>query len=221
LRATCNVTQNVTFEWNPTQGLDNPTILNPLAAPRQTTTYTLIARSGNLKAIDSVTVTVIPIAQPTITESGGILTANVSGVGTIVRYTWYRDGSPIAGANNATYQPLAPGIFTVEIENEKGCRSISEPFEFKITSLEQGLFLEGHRLWIYPNPTTGTFAIQTTYPSSYSIRVIDALGKVILYSNATSSNIQQFDLSSFANGVYYIHLQTIAGNKIITKLVKH
>jgi gliding motility-associated-like protein len=51
-----------TYQWSPDIGLDNDTISNPIAFPEQTTTYQLIAESGNGACADTaaVTVTVLP-----------------------------------------------------------------------------------------------------------------------------------------------------------------
>jgi PKD repeat protein len=221
LRATCNLSQNVTFEWNPKEALDNPTILNPIASPLQTVTYTLVAKSGNLKAMDSVKVTVLPIPQPTISENAGVLTANVSGVGEVTQYSWYQNGNRIDGANAQTYQPTASGVFTVEIENEKGCRSVSEPFDFTITGRNAQL-LDGHKIAVYPNPTTDWVTVQSTYSGVYSLEIVDLLGKTVYNraSGATYSILEQLDLSTLPSGAYYIQIKTAKGNKAVTKIVK-
>ncbi len=51
-----------TYQWTPNIGLDNDTISNPIAFPETTTTYQLIAESGNGACADTAeaTVTVLP-----------------------------------------------------------------------------------------------------------------------------------------------------------------
>jgi len=54
--ATCAVA----FNWSPTTDLDDPTILNPIATPEQTTNYTLnITNSNGCQTSDSITINVI------------------------------------------------------------------------------------------------------------------------------------------------------------------
>ncbi len=49
-----------TFNWNPTTDLDDPTILNPIATPLQTTNYALsITNSNGCQTVDSITINVI------------------------------------------------------------------------------------------------------------------------------------------------------------------
>ncbi|MEO8913629.1 MAG: gliding motility-associated C-terminal domain-containing protein [Puia sp.] len=57
-----------TFSWLPTAGLDNSNALNPMASPRQTTKYYLLARLGLCEKTDSlivfVTASPVPDAGP-------------------------------------------------------------------------------------------------------------------------------------------------------------
>jgi hypothetical protein len=77
------VSSPVTYSWSPTTGLSNPNILDPIASPTTTTTYTLTATSGGCSATDDVVVTV---TNPTMASSngfeichGGTTTMSVSG----------------------------------------------------------------------------------------------------------------------------------------------
>ncbi|MBN8681273.1 MAG: choice-of-anchor L domain-containing protein [Chitinophagales bacterium] len=56
------VMESTTYNWQPTQGLSDPNISNPIALPDQTTTYTLTATSvnGYCTQTENVVVTVIP-----------------------------------------------------------------------------------------------------------------------------------------------------------------
>ena len=50
----------INFNWSPTTGLDDDTILNPIATPDQTTTYSLnITNSNGCQTNDSITINVI------------------------------------------------------------------------------------------------------------------------------------------------------------------
>lgn len=54
-------TDGLQFLWSPAQTLSNPTILNPIATPIQTTTtYQIEARIGSCRATDNVTITTVP-----------------------------------------------------------------------------------------------------------------------------------------------------------------
>ncbi|MGI4873984.1 MAG: gliding motility-associated C-terminal domain-containing protein [Janthinobacterium lividum] len=50
-------------QWTPATGLSNPTLLQPLAAPTATTTYTLSAGAGRCATQSQTTVTVTPLLR--------------------------------------------------------------------------------------------------------------------------------------------------------------
>jgi gliding motility-associated-like protein len=63
------------FQWQPATGLNDPTLLQPTASPRTTTTYSLTARSGSCQQTVSVNV----VVRPTPTLSAGQDTSILSG----------------------------------------------------------------------------------------------------------------------------------------------
>jgi hypothetical protein len=55
------------FSWTPVTGLNDPNSQNPIAAPSQTTTYTVTASIQNgCSATSSVTISVVPMSAPEI-----------------------------------------------------------------------------------------------------------------------------------------------------------
>ncbi len=59
--STNSLSSNITYQWSPIIGLDNPNIINPVANPSNSTTYTVTATLGNCVAIDSITVYLDPL----------------------------------------------------------------------------------------------------------------------------------------------------------------
>ncbi|MBS1730140.1 MAG: PKD domain-containing protein [Bacteroidetes bacterium] len=53
-------TNGLIYSWTPITGLDNPTILNPIATPLVNTTYTLTSNVGKCFAKDNITINVVP-----------------------------------------------------------------------------------------------------------------------------------------------------------------
>lgn len=86
------------FQWSPADGLDDPTLLQPHAAPLATTTYTLtVADSRGVTAHDQVTVSiaappVIPSTANSITTALGGARNDPEGVAppaaSVTRLTW-------------------------------------------------------------------------------------------------------------------------------------
>lgn len=102
------VQQPVNFSWSPTIGIDNPTILNPIATPTNSTTYTLSANSSGCSSSDTVRIRIDePSSIPTKINGLGTfchgnsikLSAEGSNLKGVSNYEWF--------ANNCGTGPLA------------------------------------------------------------------------------------------------------------------
>lgn len=113
------------YSWNPSVGLSNAAIANPVATPVTTTTYTvLVTNASGCTATDNVTVTVnqAPVADAGSAVSicnGASTTLSASGGST---YAW----GPTTGLSNANiYNPVAnpttTTTYTVTVTNGNGC----------------------------------------------------------------------------------------------------
>ncbi len=60
----------ISYQWQPTTGLDDPTIPNPIASPTETTTYKYQVNTGQCIATDRITITVI---DPTTVDCSKLL----------------------------------------------------------------------------------------------------------------------------------------------------
>jgi gliding motility-associated-like protein len=115
-----------TFQWTPSTGLNDPTIMNPCARPDSTTIYALVVGSGNGCTSDYTTTdtlaTVIVNVNPIPIADGGpdrdiclgdqvMLQGIATGAGPAYQYEW----SPTTGLSNpSAINPIAsPPITTV------------------------------------------------------------------------------------------------------------
>lgn len=73
-----------------------------------------------------------------------------------------------------------------------------------------------HNFNIYPNPTKDMIKIDCTYPS-YSIKIMDILGKKILIKNNLSFN-NSIDVSKLKNGTFFLEITT-PQNRIVQKII--
>jgi len=72
---------------------------------------------------------------------------------------------------------------------------------------------------LYPNPTTGKFFITFSKAlSNATVSILDINGKTIARFRA-SGNTVEFDLSSYAQGVYFVRIDD-SDNTILKKVVK-
>ncbi|MGI8893361.1 MAG: hypothetical protein ACR2GN_07860, partial [Bacteroidia bacterium] len=114
------------ISWSPSTGLSDPSILNPVASPTQTTNYILTVDSGGCENMDTITVIVTPLpavnaGNDQVMCKGDSVQLNASGTGNI---TWF----PASGLSDPTiFNPVAsPGqtiTYTLTVE-EGGCESV-------------------------------------------------------------------------------------------------
>jgi len=114
-----------TYLWSPSTGLSDPTILSPIAAPTQTTTYVLTARIGSCIATDTMTVHVSTLQ---LSASRDTTICNGQSVrlladGGASRFTW----SPAESLSdpsipNPIASPRVTTTYLVSAEDQFGCR---------------------------------------------------------------------------------------------------
>lgn len=112
------------IEWKPAASLTEVNILDPIAAPNQTTLYTLIARDLATGCADSSSVLVLvrnPIsvrafADQTTVCTGTPVVLNAVGSPGVIEYRWFAPGipGPISTSRNEVVLPNGTTSFTVE-----------------------------------------------------------------------------------------------------------
>ena len=120
--------QGYVYSWNPTTGLSNPNIANPIATPSVTTQYVVTTshEGGGCISTDTVIVKAAVLdnsLQITGPVTGCITAANPSllKVNTADSIQWYRNGNPIPGANGTQYNVLQSGDYNATLFSFQGC----------------------------------------------------------------------------------------------------
>jgi hypothetical protein len=125
-QAQLSASGGVTFNWQPTLGLNNPQISNPVANPRTTTVYTVtVTNAEGCQAQASVRVNVI-IPPVLAIESNGktgfcqgdslrLEAANVA-----PPIFWFNDNTLISGWNDQAIWVKTPGRYSFQVEIQ-GC----------------------------------------------------------------------------------------------------
>lgn len=118
------------YSWNPTTGLNDPNISNPIATPSVTTTYVLTVRSAGGGCLSTDTVTVKAAVLNTTVNVTGFLTGCITPANpTILKVArgvadsiqWYRNNNPIPGANDTVYNVVQTGTYHVTLFSFQGC----------------------------------------------------------------------------------------------------
>ena len=129
-QTTLGASGGVSYNWDPTGSLDDPTSQNPIADPTTTTTYTVIVTDANsCSNTDSVTVTVNPL--PIISAGVDTIICQGSSVQLLasggVTYEWIPAGD-LNDPNifNPIATPAAPTTYTVTGTDANGCENTDD-----------------------------------------------------------------------------------------------
>jgi hypothetical protein len=105
------------------------------------------------------------------------------------------------------------GLYTAIIPNAQGCDStITLNLTLSYTGIEELV----EDVNIYPNPTNSSITIEGQFLLGKEILIVDSQGRE-LFKKKLNEAKDQFDLSSFADGIYYL---TMDKNTKVFKIVK-
>lgn len=122
--------QGMSYQWQPSLGLNNPYISNPFATPSVSTTYVVTARhqGGGCLSRDTVVVQASSIGN-TMQLQGKNMFCSVSSdsavlrVGPATEINWYQNDKEMEGEHGSVLQVRASGDYFAELVNEDGCRN--------------------------------------------------------------------------------------------------
>lgn len=189
-----------TFMWSPANSLSSSVILNPVASPTVTTTYTLVVTdSWGCSAFASVTVSVHPgmtlstsVTNASCNQSNGSATANLTGGTGPFNYQWSN------GATTALNSSIPAGSYTITVtDGASGCT----------VSAVANVSNNGG-----PSVSTSTVPSSCANSSNGSITA-SASGNAppFSYSWLTSPPVNNASMSSLAPGTYTVQVTDNAG----------
>ena len=150
-----------------------------------------MATKGSLVAVDN-----------TLTQTVNMLTANQSSAS----YQWYDcdTDTPISGATNQSYTPLANGNYSVEVTSGT-CTERSSCIVFDTLGLES--FSEAD-INVFPNPVSTNLNIEITSAfEAMSIELYDVSGKLLLTTNASEA-LTTLNIKEIPQGIYFLNIKT-------------
>lgn len=183
------------YEWNngdqtavgemTSEGQYNVTVYNEFGCESVSTTYIINE---------------FPIIQPVITESNGELNANSSGA----VYQWYLNGEPIGG-NSQQIVIQGTGSYSVELTDNNGCISESDPYQVTSVGIAD-INKEEFRIW--PNPASEILFIE--YGEDINVRLIEVFsadGRLVYQEdNSRVDRTKQIDVTRFTKGIYTVRI---------------
>lgn len=197
-----------TYAWSSSPAGFTSTQQNPVVAPTASTSYTVTVTSGGCSTTANLSVTVVPSAAPTITQSNDTLYCSAAS-----SYQWYYNGNPISGATDPYYVPTQSGTYAVVVTDANGCPS--EQASITVTIVATQVAIEAG--WaFYPNPSRGLLRVQRPEGQSgdYQVWVCDAAGKALLRAD----NATELDLGRLDAGLYFVTVR-VDGHPIATSKI--
>lgn len=176
-----------------------------------------VTNNGCTSVSVNVEISVFLPMTPEITFDGEKLTATPADA-----YQWFLNGNPILGATDQSYNPTINGDYSVQIIDDNGCETSSEPLNIIIDGVQDVELANSFIL--YPNPVQATLFLENKSEDLKNSRVLiyNNIGQVIFekqfdFGNNTREGIA---VGEWAAGVYFIKMETENGRFFVRKFVK-
>jgi hypothetical protein len=174
--------------------------------PTSTAVYTATGTTQSCSSTSTISVNVDP--GPTVTASVSApvvctpMSATLTGTGAN-NYTWTTStGTPSNTAVIVVNRPAGTYTYTLAGANAAGCMN-SRNVSFTVSACTRlGEMLPGHGITIYPNPSRGTFMVESE--SDSEILLFDNLGRLVRSFTLDAQKGRRITVSDLAPGVYLV-----------------
>jgi hypothetical protein len=178
-----------------------------IVSPTVTTNYSVNANTTitGLSCPSSTNITITVFNNPTVTivatktvvcKSDPAITLTGTGA---VTYTWSTNATSLA----ISVKPQVTTTYTVSGTDANGCKS-SASKQIVVNTCNSVGELSGAEkgLNVYPNPSNGTFQIQSE--TDIELTIVNELGQEIKTIKLTSQNEHTVQIDDLAKGIYFI-----------------
>ena len=158
-----------------------------------------VVASGGCDSVVILTLTVNSLPVPVITQNNDTLSTQA-----FASYQWFNNGQSINGANGQTYIINQNGSYSVLVTDTTGCSDTSTVYAVTNLGIKENAagFIK-----LYPNPNSGRFVVEVTSTEVSTVSITDATGKVLMQAAAPLRNTTEFNLESFAAGIYFCRVK--------------
>ncbi len=149
----------------------------------------------------------IQTIDTSVNRAGNAFTANLTGA----NYQWVLCPAftNILGANSQSFSAVANGFYAV-ILTENSCQDTSTCYPVFGIGLQE--HSQNSQLNVTPNPTNGILTISSsTHWQASNITLRDIKGQVLWNQKSSDTNRITIDMTSFADGLYWIEFKTMDG----------
>lgn len=216
---TLTASAGTSFAWS--NGATTQSI-NVATSGNHSVTVTNANGCSAASAATAVTVTPKPTvslaAAPYTRLFPGITTSISATTSVPVSFTWFKNGTVVSGANNATIPVNIDGVgaYTVQVTNSAGCSNTSSALTIADSATA--------RIFIYPNPNKGQFQVSyyNAAPTENTISVFDSRGARIMtkrFGITSSYQRMNVDVRNHGKGTYNVVLSDKNSKKLASATV--
>ncbi len=182
-----------------------------------TATFNIPGGAANgCDSLVTLNLTINNVSDITTTVNNAIITSNNSNA----TYQWLdcnNSYAPLVGEISQSFTATMNGNYAVEL-TENGCTEISDCVLITTVALYENSLAD--EFVLYPNPTTGNFAIKfDNIQKALTVRLFAVSGQVILDKKFQNTHLIQLDINQ-PDGVYLLEMVDADGNKAVVKLLK-
>ena len=180
-----------------------------------TNTQQVIDMVKSKDGCDSIEYTInVTINRPNtgVMRNGNVLSAATTNPSALFQWLNCDAGyATISGATNKQFSPGKNGNYAVEVK-ENNCTDTSGCTAFQLVGIRE---LTGFGIVVKPNPSQGSFVLQSVYPlHMLKITLSNIQGRVV--ENWELPDLKEHAFETKINpGVYYLRIEAEEGNKVL------
>ncbi len=119
-----------------------------------------------------------------------------------LRNQWYLNQLRIDTAINQYYYPPVYGLYSVEYTDLKGCKAMSEAYDYHYVSISASANVP--TITAYPNPFNNSIIFNNPTSEKYHVDVMNIEGKIIYKSFSIDSGSSNINSSHWPAGLYIL-----------------
>ncbi len=159
----------------------------------------------NIQGCDSAITLNLTINQVNDSIALGVNTLYCYAVGAIYQWITCSPFAIVANETNSTFTPSNSGNYAC-IVTENGCTDTSDCQYIFIVGVHD--YADLIKFSIFPNPSPGIFALESSVPlNNAEINITDYLGQIIFQASNFKGKQIDLNISAYPTGVYFVKLK--------------
>ncbi len=119
-----------------------------------------------------------------------------------LRNQWYLNQVKIDTAINQYYYPPVYGLYQVEYTDLKGCKAMSETYDYQYVSISSSAKIS--TITAYPNPFNNSIVFNNPTSEKYHVDIMNSEGKILYQSLSIGSGSSSINSSDWPVGLYIL-----------------